>query len=528
MIWHIFKKDFKLLWPYAAMFAALQILSSVILILKPLFDNGYADVADYSSTNAWQMILVVSTLLAGAFLIALLVHQDALPGVRQDWLIRPISRTHLLLSKILSVVLLIHVPMLAADLLYALACGFPPGAAFGQSAVRNILLLMMASFPLLAFASMTKNLMEAIVGVFVIALSFIFFMFATEALRWRSATFWSPTDRTGLQWVPELTTYSVAFVSALVVLYLQYFRRKTSAARLATAVAWILVVAAIMFFPWNAAVAVDQQLSRQPGAGSAISFTFDPIAKKVHRTPTRPSEIASEWYLPLRIDGLTDDTVVRVDRSSTRVTLESGESMLASIDQTSDFLKNGTGRLHVAFEPRPSVDHLMNDERFQKQPMQVEIEVSATVLRRTSAADTSLRGPLIVNGVRCLKRGWMTTSDWDDDATAEVSLTCSPVLKPVCYSLTIFNPPAPYEWIPVLKCPGDYRPFGGNLLPGGQQITAVAHLRDPAGVVRYPEGTEHLFESKMSMNSYEPVDHFTRTIVIPNLRFNDWTPDLTP
>ena len=101
-------------------------------------------------------------------------------------------------------------------------------------------------------------------------------------------------------------------------------------------------------------------------------------------------------------------------------------------------------------------------------------------------------------------------------------------MKPVCYSLRLFNPPAPYEVIPVLTCPGNYTPFEGRLLPGGRSIMAVAHLRDPAGVVRYPENTEHLFSSKAAIYMYEPVDHFTRTIAIPNIRFQDWAADPLP
>ena len=170
MIWHIFKKDFKLLWPYAAMLAALQIINNIILVLNPIFD-GYVDDSGYSRPGSLQTIMLVSILLGGAFLISLLVHQDAVPGVRQDWLIRPISRMQLLMSKILSVILLIHVPMLIGDLLYAFASGFPAGVALSHAIARNILVFMMASIPLLAFASLTRNLMEGVVGVFAMALS---------------------------------------------------------------------------------------------------------------------------------------------------------------------------------------------------------------------------------------------------------------------------------------------------------------------------------------------------------------------
>lgn len=36
MIWHIFKKDFKLAWRFAALFAGLEFLYVILLILEPI------------------------------------------------------------------------------------------------------------------------------------------------------------------------------------------------------------------------------------------------------------------------------------------------------------------------------------------------------------------------------------------------------------------------------------------------------------------------------------------------------------
>src|SRR2546423_5869145 len=44
------------------------------------------------------------------FLIAAIVHVEAIPGVRQDWLVRPIRRGNLLLEKFLFVVLMVGGP----------------------------------------------------------------------------------------------------------------------------------------------------------------------------------------------------------------------------------------------------------------------------------------------------------------------------------------------------------------------------------------------------------------------------------
>jgi len=530
MIWHIFKKDFKLLWPYAAVLAVLQLSYSAMQLLNPAGDISESGLDD-GPHGVLQQLLLAAVLFGGSFLIASLVHQDAIPGTRQDWLVRPIPRMSLLLSKILSAVLLIHVPMLASDLLFGLVARFPLGTSLVYAISRNILLLMVLSMPLLAFSSLTKNLTEAVAGVFAMAVGMVMFGFITQALHWPLKMVYETTYNTGLHWVPQFAGYVFAFASALAVLGIQYFRRKTLTARVTTVVASLIFVALTFFLPWETASAVEEHFSRQPGASSAVSFSFDPTAGRIHRTPNRPSAIPVDWYLPLRVDGIAPDAALRVDRFSTRALFASGESMLLSIDTNADFLQNGTGRLHVGFEPLTgeTAKSPLNDPRVKEQVMQIAIEMSATLLRRTAVADmTTLDGQVQINGTGCIHRQWAWYSDWDDDSRLDVTLSCAPVLNPVCYSLTLVNPPAPYVSIPVLKCPGDYKPYVGRLIPGASSITAVAQLYDPSGNVRYPENTEGLFQSKAFINVYEPLEHFTKTIVIPNIRFKDWTADPTP
>ena len=98
------------------------------------------------------------------FLIAAAVHHDAVPGAKQDWLIRPVKRRDLLLAKFVFVLVVVHGPMLAADLTEGLAFGFPFGQSLGAAVSHGLYLLITWSIPVLAFASLTRNAMEAIVG----------------------------------------------------------------------------------------------------------------------------------------------------------------------------------------------------------------------------------------------------------------------------------------------------------------------------------------------------------------------------
>src|SRR4029453_3618761 len=95
MVRHILKKDWQLLWPLVAALTALQILLAFARYRAGHFLNGLPTVP-----------AAFLELLAAATLIVLVVHEDPVPGVRQDWLVRPIPRRDLFFAKLLFVFLL--------------------------------------------------------------------------------------------------------------------------------------------------------------------------------------------------------------------------------------------------------------------------------------------------------------------------------------------------------------------------------------------------------------------------------------
>src|SRR5207244_2473870 len=86
MVRHILKKDWMLLWPLVA---ALAVAQGLIAFAR--FRAGHF-------FNLPGVPLSLFVLLASAIVIALVVHQDPIPGARQDWLVRPIARRDLFLA----------------------------------------------------------------------------------------------------------------------------------------------------------------------------------------------------------------------------------------------------------------------------------------------------------------------------------------------------------------------------------------------------------------------------------------------
>src|SRR5687767_11876450 len=114
MVWHFFKKDFRLLWPMALALAAAQALCAARTSVLGHFNEP---TALYHLTS----FLPVLVLLGIVLVTISAVHQDPLPGIRQDWLTRPVRRRDVWLSKVVFVLLLVVTPIFAIDVVEQLS-----------------------------------------------------------------------------------------------------------------------------------------------------------------------------------------------------------------------------------------------------------------------------------------------------------------------------------------------------------------------------------------------------------------------
>lgn len=342
MIRHILKKDFKLVWRYAALFSALEFLYVILLI----FSYGAGPSAD-----ALQSILQFGIVVSGALLIVNLSHQDAIPGERQDWLVRPIERKHLLAAKLLSILLWVHGPIVAVDILYNFVNGSSFGSAIATAISHGVFVLLTHTLPLLALCSIARNLGEAIAAGIVLFLGMALGLTITSAFHWELLRTMDVTSGTGLRWIPLSAGYLVMLVGAMAVLFTQFFYRKTFFSRALTCGVWIVFGLVTAFFPWKTAFAIESSRAAEKGLGSTITVNFDPAIGRIHRRPTRPGEIDQTLYVPLRVEGLPPDTVLRAEMWDSFALVKSGKVKAFSRDRNRDFHGNGTAHLKLGMEP---------------------------------------------------------------------------------------------------------------------------------------------------------------------------------
>ncbi len=228
MIGHIFRKDWKLLWPMVVCAAAINAVARYLQVRVLVYPENHTALGGLTS------ILQFLALMAPAFLIALVVHQDGLPGLRQDWLVRPIRRRDLALSKLLFVILLVQVPIFIAEFVEASAAGMPLGTSFSAAFWRNLSMLLAFDLPLMALAAITRNLAQMVGATLAALLGFI----CLATLLFDNPF---PYEYTGVAWLFDLFQATWGLAAAVIVLAFMYRQRKTTIAR------WAFGVCAVVW-----------------------------------------------------------------------------------------------------------------------------------------------------------------------------------------------------------------------------------------------------------------------------------------
>jgi hypothetical protein len=514
MMWHIFKKDVRLLWWLAAGVAALHFAEIGILLLLARSPSN-------RELSLLGQLLAIGGLLAVGFLITAAVHQDAIPGVRQDWLVRPILRRDLLMAKLLFVVLMVQLPIMAADFLEAAVDGFPLGSSLAVAASRSFYLMLLVNMPFLAFGALTKNLLEAITGGVV-----LFFLIATLAvpLDTSEARVWlQPTIGTGMEWITASALIMVVVIGAAAVLKLQFFRRRTLTSRfLMAALTAVGVLTSMM--PWQPAFALQKSLSTAPGSARPVTVAFNPSLGRLKRDASFPQlnnhYEAVSLFLPMRVSGLPVDAAVQADRADVRI-IEAG-GRVDSV-QTLDLGARRDG----AGDPDRDAYHTIAVSgevynRIKDQPVRLEINDSLTLFEPAATNTFPVASPnrFIPGFGRCSTRiNLMETA---------VQVRCDNAGRhPVCVTSYLEHVPTGLRNPERFECDADYTPFlAFDIIPDAlARFGGVLPFRDPNGLAKYPVDGSKLKDAQVVIRAYQPLEHFERKLTIPEIRLSDWEAD---
>lgn len=545
MAWHILRKDLRLLWPLAVLVAAVHVLSAILDVwlgrfLEPRQILGIA------------RGLPILSFLGIVILTVVLVHQDPVPGDRQDWLLRPIRRRSMVAGKLLFVLLIVIAPLLIADFAQALADGFPLEVAFGAAASRSAWALCFLALPALAVGSVTRDLTQALALAFAILVVWI----GVHFMLIMGLGAHAPLAGLGATWMVAAAWAAIAIIATTTVMSLQYLARQTLRSRVVIAVA-VVFGELSLFFPLRMVLAVEGQLSSDLAAAAPVALAFDsqsgpyraaadgavPLPRMANPNSLlfagAPRARPAELLLPLRVDGLRSGDVLFLDRADLHVAEGAGASLyggganglratlyqgranlsidgIASIADTQmEIRQGGTGPAHAyerVFIPQSVF------AKFGNRPVTLELRYSLTLLRRVPAVSIPAAG----GDARLPGIGWCATRvDGDGDAVELGCIRTAYALS--CVSFRLEETSGPLRNPDISRCEPDYAP-----LPVDNWYTALDNFGvelpflDRSGLARYPVDGSALGRSRILAVRYRPIAHFSRRLEITGIRLSTW------
>ncbi|MEO8313150.1 MAG: hypothetical protein ABI645_00005 [Pseudomonadota bacterium] len=541
MIWHIFRKDARLLWPLALSVVSLQALCALLTWVLGHFEQP-AQLAPLARNLPLLIYLGIGVLGV------VVVHQDPLSSERADWLVRPIKRSDLALSKVLFMALLVSLPILLVDIAQQLALHFQPRVSIGVAASRAAALFVVVSLPALAVGAVSRSLADAVVfGITSIIALTLVEATAFTALRPGQLA-------VEVTWIAYACAGLVLLLGAVVTLAFQYATRRTFAARGIILISALAVLCVLLGLPRGALMFLQDQLWGRP-ADSGIALAFDPdsqtkpseaeplrLRPSSHVTPAKRAAYAAEFLesseqvtqigLPLRLSGMNANDVLFADGIRLRIISLSG-AVLYQGWGVCFRLSNGVGVncLQNSLEVWAPGERTSSTpvEQYLKLPRAVYVRLENQPVRLEIAYDLTrfLRQPKQIIGaigsVQPLRHLGSCATRIDNDGD-EVELRClSNIAVPSCAAVFLEETETNARNPELHLCAPNYAPYhrsGIEDAVGRSNLTLP--FRDPSGLARYPVGSDVIQRARIVFAAYEPSEHFHRTVVISSIRLGDW------
>jgi len=218
--------------------------------------------------------------------------------------------------------------------------------------------------------------------------------------------------------------------------------------------------------------------------------------------------------LPLQVGGIQHDAFLLTDQVEVRLIGQGGKVAFHGRGESLEFANEGPNKAkYQEIQVPTSVYRDVKD-----QPVRAELDYSLTLFGlRESYSIPALGGDERMPGF-----GWCETKMNEGETVVE--LRCmQPGKGPTCATLFLENETTRQRNPDRSSCHGEYSPysgwyFGDNMAHFGANIP----FRDASGLAKYPVDGPQLPDSRVVIRVYEPEDHFTRSLVIPQIKLKDW------
>jgi hypothetical protein len=300
----IFRKDVRHLWPRIA------------IVLAVCFLSAWATYWPVAGAWTTRNILGLPSLLAWWYLMAAVIHEEALPGNRQYWLTRPFSRWDLLAAKAIFVLVFVCLPDFCTEVTVLVLRGKSPLGYLPDLLICQLFGLAKVFLPAAALASITTGLVEfawtglaALAGAWIVGIPLAFRFLPQSELFWGG----------GLDWFRATAVAALLLAASAAILLVQYVRRQTWLSRGILAAALPISVFLTWMPGWHTAFALQCRLSGQPVADTVASIAFDP-ARDTRTRPDgkvmRPGQSVHGIAIPVRVTGIPEGMALCSERAT--------------------------------------------------------------------------------------------------------------------------------------------------------------------------------------------------------------------
>lgn len=510
MIFHIFKKDIGILWPFA--FGAG--LTDLVVAMLHVAAEAVQFRGDLEALNIFLMAGDFIAFLFGFVIIAMVVQLDPIPGERQDWLARPIRRRDVFSAKLLFIVIFVQLPILVADALHGMGSGFPLGQSLVAAGARNLYLFLLMTLPVMALATMTNGIKQTLA----LGLAASVGALAVTGGILELYSLINVTSDGGHSVASFALQMALLLTGAIAILGLQYFCRATNRSRVVLASAALLAMAAHLLLPQDAAYAMEGWLSRSPGQDVSLTFLPQlPALRSIgdRRQAAAPGYLRDEGVLvalPLMVKGVPQGLMLLGDTVRATLTAPDGNSVRL---EAQGVPMQASGPSEATYYQMLRVPNEFF-AAYGHQALRLNLDYELSILRGRGTYDIAATG----GELRVAGFGRCATS-LNPSYTAVLLRCLQAGEEKMRVSAALTNP------VNGLKDPvrNFYSPSDAPYRNGDAIITrfnATLPFRNIDIAARYPVNASQLPTSVVEITASQPLSRLTRHVVIPNLRLGAW------
>jgi hypothetical protein len=383
-ILHIIRKDVRRHWPEILVSLG---LTAVFVWYQPRKWTGQVFPVRFVGGMLNALPALMS--LSWAFMIARLVQGESLVGDRQFWITRPYDWYKLLASKLLAILLLIHVPLLIGQIVLLRMGNFPLVSSLRGLIQIHFMFFVILVLPSVALAAVTSGIGQAALALLILFLLLL-----------GIAGISSLVPNSGMSDDVDGVEGLLFLAASVTVIMIQYIYRKALLARLLIAGALIAGVLILVLTPYEVMIRHDYPPATNDHPLPA-QFTFDHTLSFAHegRQQSRWLGDEVEIELPFQVQGLGDKSVVQLHAVKLDLVLPSGKLWSSHWHLVSGAISYGRTRVWPSISIEKKFYGAIKDT-----PVKAEVSFLLRYFRLGSATSITVAGDrtLLPGNARCL------------------------------------------------------------------------------------------------------------------------------